>query len=112
MAGVMGNPLATKSNVVGGTNFNDVTDNGVYSIFDNEGCNGPMGTGIRVILSVVKTSIGTIRQDVARWDAKGVYTRSYHINTSSWQSWQRLDNFGYNTLDDLATALKPLLGLS
>ena len=26
--------------------------------------------------------------------------------------WQRIDNFGYNTLEELASALKPKLGLS
>ena len=30
----------------------------------------------------------------------------------TWYDWQRIDNFGYNTLANLATALKPLLGLS
>ena len=29
-----------------------------------------------------------------------------------WGGWKRIDNFGYNSLAELATALKPLLGLS
>lgn len=30
----------------------------------------------------------------------------------TWTSPTRIDNFGYNTLEELASALKPLLGLS
>ena len=30
-------------------------------------------------------------------------------NGTEFCSWQRIDNFGYNTLEELATALKPLL---
>ena len=30
----------------------------------------------------------------------------------SWNAWLRIDNFGYNTLEEFANALKPLLGLS
>lgn len=33
-------------------------------------------------------------------------------NGTSWSAWSRIDNFGYNSLAELATALKPLLGLS
>lgn len=32
-------------------------------------------------------------------------------NGTSWSAWSRIDNFGYNTLEELAAALKPLLGL-
>ena len=34
------------------------------------------------------------------------------IADGTWTNWQRIDNFGYNSLAELATALKPLLGLS
>ena len=40
------------------------------------------------------------------------FCRVSNNSGKSWQSWQRLDNFGYNTLAELANALKPLLGLS
>ena len=34
-----------------------------------------------------------------------------HYSSGEWTAWSRTDNFGYNTLDELAAALKPLLGL-
>lgn len=34
------------------------------------------------------------------------------LYNGNWSAWSRIDNFGYNTLADLATALKPLLELS
>ena len=43
------------------------------------------------------------------------YTSSkvyYRVFSSQWTSWMRIDNFGYNSLEDMANALKPLLGLS
>lgn len=40
-----------------------------------------------------------------------VYVRSTD-SEGGWTKWQRIDNFGYNSLEELTTALKPLLGLS
>ena len=40
-----------------------------------------------------------------------MYIRNKQSN-GAWSFWARLDNFGYNSLAELATALKPLLGLS
>ena len=31
------------------------------------------------------------------------------VTDASFGSWQRIDNFGYNTLEELAAALKPLM---
>lgn len=35
------------------------------------------------------------------------FMRTYIYN--KWHKWQRIDNFGYNSLEELASALKPLL---
>ena len=40
---------------------------------------------------------------------------NYYVRTcagNTWTDWALCGNFGYNTLEGLATALKPLLGLS
>lgn len=37
------------------------------------------------------------------------YCREFY--SKSWKDWKNLSNFGYNTLDELAAALKPKLGL-
>ena len=55
-----------------------------------------MGTGDRVQFAISTQNSTT-------------YVRSY---SGTWKPWSRCDNFGYNTLADLATALKPLLELS
>lgn len=59
----------------------------------------------------------TYRRGGAMWQIFfGLFRTYFYIrsseNQSTLSSWRRMDNFGYNTLEGLATALKPLLGLS
>ena len=35
-----------------------------------------------------------------------------HYSSGEWTAWTRADNFGYNSLEEMANALKLLLGLS
>lgn len=37
-----------------------------------------------------------------------MYVR-FKWNSTAWAPWQRIDNFGYNSLAELAAALKPLM---
>lgn len=40
---------------------------------------------------------------------EGFWLRTYSQESRKWNNWRRLDNFGYNTLEELAAALKPLI---
>ena len=56
-----------------------------------------------------------INPDDSYYRSQTFYTLNkvyYRVFSSQWQTWRRIDNFGCNTLDELAAELKPKLGLS
>lgn len=61
------------------------------------------------VLIVFSTSIYVVQQYILQ--GTYCYQRISVDRGSSWRNWTRIDNFGYNTLEELAAALKPLLGL-
>ena len=86
------------------TDADTATETGVYRIYGKVNC-APLSYGV---LSVDNT--GTYIQQIASASGVGnppVYLRTR--NSDSWSAWQRIDNFGCNTLEELAAALKPLL---
>lgn len=109
MAGVMGNPVGTQKGAISDTSYNDVIQNGIYTIYNQVGLDGPVDESIRLHLVVERTTDGIIAQTASRFDNNARYIRSLHPNTNKWTPWYRIDNFGYNTLEELAAALKPLL---
>ena len=106
MAGVMGNPLVFKS-VLPSNNADEIKENGWYECL-NMVENMPE---VWCYLFVYKMSTyNFIIQHAINNESGGYYFRKCYGGT--WQPWQRIDNFGYNSLEELASALKPLLGLS
>lgn len=112
VAGVMS---ANKIASFGFYNNNQTTDNadnlgklGVYRIVSLENyqeLNYPANNGY-----IVNQYIGGSGYQLFFYaDTTVVY---YRHKWNRWSDWIRIDNFGYRTLADLATALKPLLGLS
>ena len=86
------------------TDADTATETGVYRIYGKVN-SAPLSYGV---LSVDNT--GTYIQQIASTsgvDKPFVYLRSR--NRESWSDWSRIDNFGYDTLEDLAAALKPLM---
>ena len=86
------------------TDADTATETGVYRIYGKIN-NAPLSYGV---LSVDNT--GTYIQQIA--SASGIDNPTVYLrtrNSDTWSAWQRIDNFGYNTLEDLAAALKPLM---
>ena len=112
VAGMMGNPMGTKGIISG--DLNDVS-NGIYTVHNiiEPVTNAPEGevVGILTCFDSPDSGMGgnpkyqtfsTFADFVHR-----IYSRSkWSVN---WSPWQRIDNFGCNSLEELATALKPLL---
>ena len=86
--------------------FNDMTNNGMY-VFINGGHQNknepPLSSGglLRVY------GFGDYR--VQEYSNYGTNSYSRIKWGTTWYDWQRIDNFGYDTLDELAAALKPLM---
>lgn len=98
MAGVMGRPLGYKKAVTGLSDADTLVESGYYRYWDDT-------TGVNQIeVKNLDTFIFQLHGN------RGVIeTRTSHNNGSSWSEWTRCDNFGYNTLGELAAALKPLM---
>lgn len=113
MAGIVDNNDSSGS-------LNNIVERGVYYVSISGGKNTDMPDDVYWgILTVTQTSWGqyrTISQYLQSNDNRH-YTRSSYSATSVYPTecttpWQRIDNFGCNTLEELAAALKPKLGLS
>ena len=109
MAEILGNPIRTQTSAIRDTSYNDVIQNGIYTIYNQDGLDGPVNESIRLHLVVERTTEGIIVQTASRFDNYACYVRTRHPTTKNWTAWQRLDNFGCNSLEELAAALKLLL---
>ena len=88
--------------------FNTLKGNGSYLFINADSGNKNFPTGANGGVLTVDGSNPYILQYFKQYDG-AVWTRM--LWGDYWYKWERLDNFGYNTLDDLAVALKPKLGL-
>ena len=110
--------MAEMTNNIGSSgSLNNIVKRGVYYVSISSGKNTDMPDDVYWgILTVTQTSWGqykTISQHLQSSDNRH-YTRSVYSATNVYPTefttpWQRIDNFGYNTLEELAAALKPLL---
>ena len=89
--------------------FNQASTSGYYKIsgFDETVINKPLTGGYGDL--VVHNANGYISQVYYGHYGNTLSVRTY--DGKNWSDWVRTDNFGCNTLDELAAALKPKLGL-
>lgn len=95
---------------------------GVYTLHYNKGSitnipselgSTPIGS-LHVVKSVSSDTMFNVEQTIHDLRTSAVYYRSGYIYKGESvatfdHQWQRLDNFGYNTLEELAAALQPYL---
>ena len=107
MAGVLGNPLGYKG-LVTISNIDSTLSAGYYNtnVTLTVGTSSVPAYGTMLVLESNQYVTQTC------YVSGKTFYRRYDKNMKAFDSWQVIDNFGYNTLADLATALKPLLGLS
>jgi hypothetical protein len=100
-------PFMGLGKIADGTDMNTIKTPGFYHI-GSYVTNGPEFNWSCVC--VFKTHI--ITQIAFGLSDKGVsYRTCEDVVSPNWSPWQRIDNFGCNTLNELAAALKPELGL-
>ena len=87
--------------------FNNSTKTGSYEVATTNASNSPVGTTAYGIIVVFKQAhyITQIFKNVIKDET---FIR-HRLENGSWSEWQRIDNFGCNTLEELAAALKPLM---
>ena len=105
VAGVMGSPVSNKGLLLEDpSTFSTANKNGIYEI--NYNSNG-MSVDTGLTDGVVKWGVlihmgGTFASQIL---VNGVNPLKYFARGRSdtgWKTWQRIDNFGYNTLEELA----------
>ena len=115
MAGLMGTNKLFSFNRYGtlGTHVDELTSDGIYAVTNGSAVGCPLETGILIHQSSDGGAGGAPKIQICSsyYQSQQTLIR-FKWSTMEWFSWRRIDNFGYNTLEDLAEALKPLLGLS
>ena len=114
MAGVIGNPVSNKGLLLEDpSTFSTANKNGIYGI--NYNSNGiSVDTGLTD--GVVKWGVlihmgGTFASQIL---VNGINPLKYFVRGRSdtgWKTWQRIDNFGYNTLEELASGVAGQIGV-
>ena len=86
--------------------FNQVKTSGFYKVsgFDSSISNTPSGNGYGT-LEAIDAGDYILQRYISR--NKEIFVR--HNMNDAWYPWQRIDNFGCNSLGELAAALKPLM---
>ena len=112
MAGVLGNPIGTMGQDLGNNiDLNTIVKSGLYSTLSSQ--NQPDGYEEWYgLLSVSKFRTGEVIQT---WtpngtSSNGLFERKKNYNSNAWSNWQRIDNFGYNSLAELAGGVAGTLG--
>ena len=93
------------------SDLNEVTETGFYRLANTNFTNSP-ASALYGILIVHRDKTAYMSQIFISSNHGELWVRGGYFNSKSYPPWYRAENFGYNTLADLATALKPLLGLS
>lgn len=108
VAGLLGNPISHKG-VLSNVDIDSVTETGVY--LSQGVTNRPMD-GVWSIFEVYRVNNNVCQ----RFNAIGlksestVRTGTISGGSVTWNNWSRIDNFGYNTLADLATGVAGVMG--
>ena len=105
MAGVIGYGFKYRGVI---TDANSATEAGIYKV-DRNGSNVPSEVAsVANYITVEPTDVGYF-QTLRPYDNSKNSAYYRHIYGSTFGEWQRLDNFGYNTLADLATGVTGLI---
>ena len=97
MAGLMGNPIAYKG-TINMAQADSLTDTGIYFINGTSSSNALTNDGTLVMFkghNYTQTFYSSSNPIAA-------YIRRRVGTTGDWTPWQRIDNFGYNSLAELA----------
>ena len=87
------------------SDLNNVIESGYYIT----GFNSANSPSYYCSVMVINTGV-YITQYAKELTAKGkLYVRTGNADVKNWSGWDRIDNFGYNKLEELAAALKPLM---
>ena len=107
VAGVLGNPVGTKGyieNVYPGISSHDeVVSSGIYTISDSVSVSPKNG------VLVVNASSAVVFQTFYGQNGNNQSRLRWYGN---WSPWQRIDNFGYNSLQELSAGVADSLKLN
>lgn len=109
VAGVLGNPIGYKHTVIKNADLDTTLTTGYYNLALDGFVVGGTQRSFYGTLIVYESNLYIIQSG---YGANGTILRRYNKTTKVFGEWYVFDNFGCNTLDDLAAALKPKLGLS
>ena len=101
-------PFMERNTILDDTDLDSLKVSGVYNmrnIPEDNPC--PVKYGNMVIYK----SWGQTSQTVFDYKNGSVYSRA-NWNDEGWSVWKRLDNFGYNTINELSTGVAGLIGFS
>lgn len=106
MAGLMGNPLRRESVVTAG-NVDGALKPGFYTmVFEPISIGG--GThNFYGVMNVYESETYTVQVGYA---TSGVILRNYRKSSKVWSAWQRIDNFGANTLAEFSSMVAGQMG--
>ena len=104
MAGVLGRPMGYKSEITP-SDYDNTIESGYYPVRGTSSGNVKNDYGLLVIYKGFSDNIVQIKYSLNMFS--GVIKRVKLA--SGWSDWFRIDNFGYNSLAELAAALKPLM---
>ena len=107
VAGVLGNPIGDKSYYIE-KDLNNLTTNGIYSCYYTKGdrlteANYP-NTASTYFQIVVYKSTSWIKQVATNVNSNEIFER-VKDGTKEWSPWQRIDNFGFNSLAELSAGV-------
>lgn len=99
MAGVLGNPLGYKNLIRNEEALDVAVEPGYYGLQASITVGSNTETVFGTLL--VQSSPNYVIQ-IATGSAGIALMRRYDVGSSVWNAWTRLDNFGYNSLEELA----------
>ena len=113
MAGVMGNPIGDKSYYLQ-KDLNNLTANGIYVCYYTQGdrvneAHYP-DTASTYFQIVVYRTVSWIKQTATNVNSLETFVR-VKDGDKDWSTWQRIDNFGYNSVAELAGGVASEMGV-
>lgn len=86
------------------SDYDNTTTQGYYNVRGTSSSKVETDWGTLLVIQSFSSNIIQVKYSL---NVSGVAMRQKL--TSGWTAWARIDNFGYNSLEELAAVLKPLL---